>query len=359
MKKLLCVLLTVALLIPMAAMAQEEITVFNWEDYIDQSVLDLFEEETGIHVNYTCFTTNEEMIISVQANPGAYDVVIPSEYIVQRMVNNDLLAELNYDNIPNFQYIQDSLKNPSYDPDNAHSVPYMAGTLGILYNPVMVDEILQANGSSLEAEPVDSWAFMWDPRFENNILMMDSIRDAMAMALAYQGHSLNSTDYTELRAAADLLLAQKPYVKAYGLDEFKDKMAAGEAALALVYSGDAEYAIEEAEANGIELRYVIPKEGSNVWVDCAVIPATSQHKEAAEAFINFLCRPDVAMMNVQEIWYVCVNDAAIELMGEEYSDLYVLNPTEEELARCEYYNDIDSNWLTIYDTLWNEVKSAK
>ena len=346
MKKLLCLMLMVALLIPAFALAAEVVNVYNWEEYIDESVLEDFEAETGIHVNYIRFTTNEDMMVQVEKTPGAFDVVFPSEYCVERLTGKGLLMELDYSKIPNFANIREDLKNPSYDANNAHSVPYMCGTLGILYNPTMVDDA-----------DVHTWSVLWNEKYANNVLMMDSIRDAMGTALLYNGNSLNSTDYAELRAAADLLIKQKQSgaVKAYGLDEFKDKMVAGEAALALVYSGDAEYAIELNE----DLAYVIPDEGSNIWVDCAVIPATARNVENAYKFIDFLCRPDIAARNVEEIWYMSVNQPAIELMGEEYSELYVLNPTEEEIARCEYYNDLDDAWLLVYNTLWQEVKNAK
>lgn len=346
MKKLLCILMTVALMLPVFALADEVVNVYNWEDYIDESVLEQFEAETGIHVNYMRFTTNEDMLVQVEANPGAFDVVFPSEYCVERLNSKGLLTTIDYDKLPNFTNIRENLLNPSYDPENAHSVPYMCGTLGILYNTTMVDET-----------DVHTWNVLWNQKYANNVLMMDSIRDAMGVALVLQGHSMNSHDYAELRAAADLLIQQKQtgMVKAYGLDEFKDKMVAGEAALALVYSGDAEYAIELSD----DLAYVIPDEGSNIWTDCAVIPAAAKNLDNAYAFIDFLCRPDIAAKNVEEIWYMSVNSAAIELMGEDYSSLYVLNPTDEEVARCEYYNDLDATWQTVYNTLWQEVKNAK
>lgn len=346
MKKVLCALLVLCLMLPVCGLALEEVNVFNWEDYIDESVLEQFEEETGIHVNYMCFTTNEDMLVKVDSNPGAFDVVFPSEYCVQRMNGKNLLAEIDYSKLPNFVHIRESLLDPSYDPGNAHSVPYMAGTLGILYNTELVD-----------AEDVKSWSVLWDEKYKGQILMMDSIRDAMGIALKYLGYSLNSDNYMEVRAAADLLIRQKTdgMVKAYGLDEFKDKMVAGEAAMALVYSGDAEYAIEKND----KLAYAIPMEGSNVWVDCAVIPKDARNMENAYKFIDFLCRPDVAQKNIEEIWYVCVNQTAIDNMGEDYSSLYVLNPTDDEIARCEYYNDLDATNLIIYNTLWGEVKNAK
>ena len=278
MKKMVAFLLCIALLLPACALAQEVVNVFNWEDYIDESVLQDFEAETGIHVNYMRFTTNEDMLVQVEANPGAFDVVFPSEYCVERLANKGLLAEINYDNIPNFQNIKESLKNPSYDEGNAHSVPYQWGTLGILYNTEMVD-----------AEDVKTWNVLWNEKYKGQVLMMNSIRDAMGIALKMQGYSMNSTDYAQLRAAADLLIQQKQsgMVKAYGLDEFKDKMVAGEAALAVVYSGDAEYAIELND----KLAYSVPDEGSNVWVDCAVIPAAAKNKKSSSTICAALKWP--------------------------------------------------------------------
>lgn len=345
MKKILAALLTLCLLLPAAAMAQEVVNVFNWEDYIDESVLQQFEEETGIHVNYMCFTQNEDMIVQVEANPGAFDLVFPSEYMVERLMGKGLLAEINFDNIPNFQYIAENLRNPSYDEHNAHSVPYMWGTLGILYNTEMV------------TEPVDSWGILFDEKYQNNVFMMDSLRDAMGLALRYQGYSMNSSSFMELNAAKDLLIAQKQsgVVKAYQMDEIKDKMVAGEGALAVMYSGDAQYSIDLND----KLAYAVPKEGSNIWVDCMVIPASAKNKENAEKLINFLCRPDIAQMNCEYIWYSSPNTAAIELMGEEYTENLVMNPSEETVANCEYYHDLDAASQVIWNALWQEVKNAK
>ena len=295
------------------------------------------------------FTDNEEMVISVESNPGAFDVVFPSEYMVERLMNKGLLSEINYDNIPNFKNIRDDLLNPAYDANNAHSVPYMWGTLGILYNKNLVDEA-----------DVHTWNVLWNEKYAGQILMMDSLRDTMAVALLLttgDKSSVNSTDFTQLSAAAELLKQQKSagLVKAYGLDEFKDKMVAGEGALAMVYSGDAEYAIELNE----DLAYVVPDEGSNIWVDCAVIPASARNKENAEKFIDFLCRADVAAANVEEIGYCSPNNAAIELLGEDYQESSVMNPSDEVIARCEYYHDLDETWLNIYTTLYSEVLSTK
>ncbi len=345
MKKILALMLVLTLFLPVCAQAEEVVNVFNWADYIDEDVIKQFEEETGIKVNYMTFTTNEDMMVQVEASPNAFDVCFPSEYIVERMLEEDLLAEINYDNIPNAKYLLENLRNPSYDADNAHSLPYMWGTVGILYNTTMVDDA------------VDSWGILWDQKYANNVFMLDSIRDSMGITLRYLGYSMNTRDILALESAKEKLIEQKQsgMVKAYQVDETKDKMVQGEAALAVVWSGDAEYAIELNS----DLAYAIPKEGSNVWVDCMVIPKEAKNKENAEKFIDFLCRPDIAQKNCEVIGYSSPNSGAIELMGEEYTSNTVMNPSEEELAGCEYFNDISSDYLAVYNALWAEVKSAR
>ena len=261
-------------------MSGEKVIVYNWGDYIDPEIITMFEDETGIDVVYEEYETNEIMYPKVQSGAIAYDVVCPSDYMVQRMIENDLLAEINYENVPNLKYIDDIYMEMSkqYDPENKYSVPYLWGTVGILYNKKMVDE------------PVDSWNILWDEKYTDSILMQDSVRDAFAVALKSLGYSLNSTDLDELEAAKKLLIKQKPLVQAYVIDQVRDKMIGNEAALGVIYSGEALYCQKENP----DLEYVIPKEGSNLWIDALVIPKNAQNKKNAEAFINYLCRPEAA-----------------------------------------------------------------
>jgi len=256
------------------------VNVYNWEDYISQEALGLFTQETGITVNMMNFTTNEDMMVQVRNSPASFDVVFPSDYCVERLIAEGLLEEIDFSRIPNLQYIDPNLMNPAYDKENRFSVPYMWGTVGILYNTTMVDE------------PITSASSLFDPKYQNNVFMMDSIRDTMGIALKYLGFSMNTRDPFEMTAAKDALIQQKRdgIVKAYQVDETKDKMVAGEAALALMWSGDAQYAIDLNE----DLVYVVPSEGSNIWVDAMVIPRGARNKANAELFIDFLCRPDVA-----------------------------------------------------------------
>lgn len=321
-----------------------QVIVYSWGEYLDPEVITLFEKETGINVVYEEFETNEIMYPKVQSGAIAYDVVCPSDYMIQRMIENDLLAELNFDNIPNVKNIgQEYFKQSrQFDSENKYSVPYCWGTVGILYNKTMVDE------------PIDSWSVLWDEKYIDNILMQDSVRDAFAVALKYKGHSLNSTDLDELEEAKELLIEQKSLVQAYVIDQVRDKMIGNEAAIGVIYSGEAIY----TQLENPNLEYVIPKEGSNVWIDSWVIPKNAKHKENAEAFINFLCRPDIAKMNFDYITYSTPNTAARELIEDPaIRNSKIAFPDASELERCETFQFLDDKNDAIYNKLWREIKS--
>ncbi len=321
-----------------------QVIVYNWGEYLDPEVITLFEKETGINVVYEEFETNEIMYPKVQSGAIAYDVVCPSDYMIQRMIENDLLAELNFDNIPNVKNIgQEYFKQSrQFDSENKYSVPYCWGTVGILYNKTMVDE------------PIDSWSVLWDEKYIDNILMQDSVRDAFVVALKYKGHSLNSTDLDELEEAKELLIEQKSLVQAYVIDQVRDKMIGNEAAIGVIYSGEAIY----TQLENPNLEYVIPKEGSNVWIDSWVIPKNAKHKENAEAFINFLCRPDIAKMNFDYITYSTPNTAARELIEDPaIRNSKIAFPDASELERCETFQFLGDKNDAIYNKLWREIKS--
>lgn len=321
-----------------------QVIVYNWGEYIDPEIIDLFEEETGIDVIYEEFETNEIMYPKIQSGAIAYDVVCPSDYMIQRMIENDLLAEINYDHIPNLKYIGDNYMKMSrqFDPENKYSVPYLWGTVDILYNKKMVDE------------PVDSWGILWDKKYEDSILMQDSVRDAFAVALKYLGYSLNSTDLDELEAAKNLLIEQKPLVQAYVIDQVRDKMIGGEAALGVIYSGEALYCQQENP----DLDYVIPKEGTNIWIDSWVIPKNAKNVENAEAFINFLCRPDIAKMNFDYITYSIPNTAGRDLIEDEsLRNSPIAFPDDSKLENCETFRFLGDDNDALYNRLWREIKS--
>ena len=323
----------------------EKVVVYNWGEYIDPEVLTMFEEETGIDVIYEEFETNEILYPKVSSGAIAYDVVCPSDYIIQRMIENGLLSEINFDNIPNIKNIGQQYMDQSrqFDPENKYSVPYCWGTVGILYNKTMVDE------------PIDSWSVLWDPKYKDNILMQDSVRDAFGVALKYLGYSLNSTDLDELTEAKNLLIDQKPLVQAYVIDQVRDKMIGNEAAIGVIYSGEAIYTQKENP----NLEYVIPKEGSNIWIDSWVIPKNAEHKENAEKFINFLCRPDIALKNFEYITYSTPNDAARALIeDEDIRNSEIAFPDLSQYDNLETFQYLGTEADQMYGDLWNKVKSS-
>lgn len=322
----------------------EKVIVYNWGEYLDPKTIELFEEETGISVTYEEYETNEIMYPKIVSQAIAYDVVCPSDYMIQRMIENDLLAEINWDNIPNIKNMDPTYmeQSKSFDPKNKYSVPYCVGTVGILYNKSMVKE------------PVDSWDILWNPKYKDSILMQDSVRDAFAVALKRLGHSINSTEVDQLAAAAEDLMEQKPLVQAYVVDQVRDKMIGNEAALGVIYSGEAGYTKRENP----DLEYIIPKEGSNVWIDSWVIPKNAQNKENAEKFINFMCRPEIALMNFEYLTYSTPNLKAREMIeDEEIRNSKILFPEPEDLSNCETFQFLEDDVDSYYNELWNKVKS--
>ncbi len=343
MKKLVALLMVLmALSLGAGALAEGSITVFNWYDYIDEAVISMFQQETGIEVKYANFTTNEEMYAKLSSGAGEYDVIFPSDYIIERMIKEGMLETLDMSKIPNAAGVSDWLKKPAYDTEGAYSIPYMWGTVGLLYNTTMMPE------------PVDSWAPIFDPANQKSVFMLDSIRDSLGLALKYLGYSMNTSDQAALDKAKALLIKQKAdgIVKGYLVDEVKDKMVAGEAPMAVVWSGDALYAMSQSD----ELQYIVPKEGSNVWVDGMCIPKGSKNKELAEQFINFMCRPDIARMNMEYIYYSTPIQAVIDGMDAEEKGNETLNPPQDVIDRCEFFHDISGD-MAKYDQIWMEIRS--
>jgi len=320
--------------------------LYNWGDYIDDAVIEQFEDETGIHVIKDEYDTNESMYPRIAEGAESYDLVCPSDYMIDKMRQNDLLQPLDFEAMPNArEYIGRAYYEQSraFDPDNAYSVPYCWGTVGIMYNTKMVDE------------PVDSWKILWNPKYRGSILMQDSARDAMMVALRVLGYSMNTTDAGELEQARDLLIAEKPLVQAYGIDDIRDKLASGEAALGVIFSGEA---INLMEANP-DLRFVpAPKEGTNVWIDSWVIPKNARHKENAEKFIDFLCRPDIAAKNFEFLGYSMPNTAIQEQVEEDMDDdaLEIAFPDESIFEGQETYQYLGEAMDKLYTRLWLQVK---
>jgi spermidine/putrescine-binding protein len=322
----------------------EKVFVYNWGEYIDPEVIEMFEEETGIKVVYDEFEQNEEMFPKIQAGAVQYDVVCPSDYMIQKMIEEDLLVEIDFNNVPNIKNIApayiESSKN--FDPENKYSVPYCWGTLGILYNKTMIEE------------PIDSWSAIFDEKYSGDILMIDSVRDAFGIALAYLGYDINTTDNVQIDEAKNLLISQYPLVQAYVVDQVRDKMIGGEAAIGVIYSGEAIYTKRENP----DLEYVVPKEGSNVWIDGWVIPKNCKNKKNAEAFINYMCDAEIALKNFEYITYSTPNAAAREMItDEDIKNSLVAFPEQSTLDRCQTYRYLGEEAESLYIDKWNEVKS--
>lgn len=317
------------------------INVFNAGDYINPDLIGKFESETGIKVIYNTYDTNEIMYQKVKTSPGSYDLVFPSDYMVEKMIKENMAEKIDFNNIPNYNNIGDDYKNLSYDPTNEYSIPYMWGTIGIIYD---ADKI---------KNPIDSWNDLWNPAYKNEIFMFDSIRDTLAIALLKLGYSQNSVNPKEIDEASEELIKQKPLVQSYVVDEVKDKMINGEAAIATVWSGDAVYIQEEAP--DLNLKYVVPKEGSNKWFDTMVIPKNAPNKTGAEEFINFLLDAENAKENVEYIGYATPNLAAYSLLDEETQKDETVYPKKEVLNKCEIFKDLGDK-LKLYDDAWLKVK---
>ena len=363
-RKIFSVLLAVMMLVSMTAMLTltgcgntggvpltgEVINVYNWGEYIangDDGTLDViaeFTKQTGIEVNYTTYASNEEMYAKISSGAADYDVIIPSDYMIEKMISEDMLAELDFDNIPNYEYIDEQYLSKGYDPDNKYTVPYTWGVVGVFYNKTMVDEADIAK---------QSWDILWDEKYAGNILMFDNQRDAFGIALMKLGYSLNSTDPDEWEEAYELLAEQKPLVQAYVMDQIFDKMANGEAALAPYYAGDARIMMEENE----DIGFFIPKEGTNLFFDSMCILKDSAHKEAAEKFINFMCETEIALENIEYICYSTPHSEAYELLDPEIKDNPSFYPEKSILSKCEVFTDLPRDIHELMNQYWVDLKT--
>lgn len=344
MKKII-IALSILLMLTLSACGKEEvspenqISVYNWGDYIDPEILKDFEEETGIKVNYSTFASNEDLYIKLTQSQERYDVVIPSDYMIERLIKEDLVSEINFDNVENFKNVEEDLKNPAFDPENKYSVPYFWGTLGIVYNKKEIKE------------KIDSWDDLWNEKYKDQIIMYNSQRDTIGPALIRLGYSLNSTDPKELEEAKESLIKQKKLVYAYLDDDARDVVVQGDANICVMYSGDALNMIEQNP----NLEYVIPKEGSNIWYDSMVIPKNAANKAGAEKFINYLLRPEVQAINAEySVGYTSPVKGVKELLPDEIKNSKVAYPNMDELPPLEAYRYLDDA-VKLYDRTWTEI----
>ena len=332
LKKLISLALTVAMSSTLlvgcgqSKKSAEVLNIYNVGDYIDEDLINKFEEETGITVVYETYDTNEAMYQKLKSGSTKYDLIFPSDYMVEKLIDENLVSPIDYSNIPNYKYIMEDYRDPAYDPGNKYSVPYMWGTFGILYNKTMVDE-----------EDVKSWDVLWNPK-------LDSVRDTMGISLIRLGYSINTQKTSEIEAAKNELIKQLPLVQAYVNDDGKDRLIVGDAAMGIVYNGDA-------------LVYSVPEEGTNVWVDAMCIPKIAENKDYAEQFINFMLEPDNALQNVEYIEYSTPHQAAYDMLDDEMKNNPTAYPDEKVLDKSEVFLNLPLDILKKYEDAWTEIKS--
>ena len=324
-----------------SAESKGEVNVYNWGEYIDETLLDEFTQQTGIKVNYTTYSDNESLYSMLSSGTADYDVIIPSDYMISRLISEGMLEKLDFDNIPNYSYIDDTYKSLEYDPDNEYSVAYTWGTVGIIYNTTMLDYV------------PDSWSVLWDENLSGQILMFDNSRDALGIALKYLGYSQNTTDEAQIKEAVDLLIEQRPLVQSYVMDQIFDKLEGGEAAVGPYYAGDAITMIAENP----DLAFVTPKEGTNLFVDAMCVPKGAANKANAEAFINFMCDPKNMAKNIEFIGYSSPSSAARELLSDDLKDSEIAYPDTSLLANDDTFINLPQATLDLYDSEWVRLRT--
>ena len=348
---LACVLLAVLIFTGTAANSERVVNVCSWGEYIDESLITEFEEQTGIRVNYQTAESNEALYSLIKMGGADFDVIVPSDYMIARLVQEDMLAELNYDHIPNFQKIDPQFTHLSFDPENKYTVPYTWGSVGIIYNTAMV------------SEPITSWGAMFDEKYAGQVLMINNSRDALMAALCYLGYDINTTDEAQLTEAFDLVKTAKDngVYQAFVMDEIFGKMEGGNAAIAMYYAGDYLTMLENNE----DLAFVVPDEGSNWFVDAMCVLKSSQHREEAMEWINFIASTESNLANMDYIWYASPNTEALaeypayyeaeyeEPLDEEIYNIMAAPP--EVLERCELYINLPQETLKFYNDLWTRL----
>lgn len=337
----------IALLIGLCVLNQSDatsgdtLTIYNWGDYIDPKLIAEFENQTGYHVNYETFDSNEAMFTKIKQGGTHYDIVIPSDYMIQKMKREHLLVPLDKSKIHGLSNIDPQFLNQPFDPHNQYSIPYFWGTLGIVYNP-----------QKLKGIPMQHWKDLWNPKLKDQILLIDGAREVMGLALNRLGYSVNTEDKAQLHQAYRALCQLKPNVKAIVADEMKTYMANGEADIAVTFSGEANDMMEKNP----QLRYVVPEEGSNLWFDNIVIPKTVTNKEAAYAFINFMLEPKHAAQNAEYIGYATPNWKAKQLLPKEMRENKAMYPNKSSMKHLEVYKDLGSYWLGVYNDYFLDFK---
>jgi spermidine/putrescine transport system substrate-binding protein len=318
------------------------INVFNWGEYIDESILKDFTKKTGIKVNYETYATNEEMYEKIKSGTNNYDLVCPSDYMIQRMVKENLIQEIDTSKLSNYNNIDDKYKSLAYDPQNKYSLPYMWGTIGIIYDKKSI------------TDSIDSWDALWDSKYKNEIFMSNDMRNSIGLALKKSGYSLNSTKVDDIKKATEELIKQRSTINpVYIGDEVKDALKSGERKISVIYSGDASVLMKDEPDR---FKYIIPKEGTNLWFDCFAIPKTSTHTEEVHKFLDYLLDAKVNLKNVDVIGYATPNKATYELLDNEIKNNKSIYLDKEMLNKCEIYTDLGDS-RKLYDDAWLTITS--
>jgi len=327
----------------------EEVNLYAWSEYVPQTLLDSFTEQTGIKVNYDAYSSNEELLAKLQAGASGYDLIIPSDYIVDIMINQGMLLELDFNAIPNFQNIGDAFKDLEFDPGNKYTVPYQWGTSCLVVDTEQV------------TRPITRWADLWDPEFAGKIVLLDDEREVMGMVLAVLGYDNNSIDPAQLEEARAKLLELMPSVRLFDSDSPKTALLAGEVWIGQTWNGEA--AIAHGENPAID--YIIPEEGCNMWYDNLAIPTDAPHADAALTLIDFILSPEASVLITEEFPYSNPNTAALELLSTENSDMYdaymgftATNPSPQDMERLYMIHDL-GDATAMWDRIWTEVKSGE
>ncbi len=338
---LLGILVLGTLLFSACGETKSTLNVYNWGAYMDESVLEEFEQEFDCKVNYETFQTNEEMYAKIKNGGTNYDILIPSDYMIEKMIREDMLMPLDFSKIPSYQQIDSVFKNLPFDPDNTYSVPYFWGTVGIAYNTELVKE------------EIDSWSVLWDERYSKQFTMIDSQRDSLMVALKLLGYSMNTRNEAELEEAKNLLIEQKPLVLAYVGDNVKDMLISGETALSVVWSGEA----NAVKVENPSIEFVVPKEGTNLWFDSVVVPKTAHNPDLAMQFVEFLCRPEIAKRNAEFVGYSTCNVEAEKLLDPKLFPATYGQSLDDKLKTSSEVFEDPADFLKVYDKIWTELKA--
>ena len=347
MKKVLSLLSVVVLSVSLLTLGacssdKETLNVYTWADNFDPEVVKQFEKEFDVKVNMAVYGSNEEMLAKLQAGGSNYDLIQPSDYMVQTMIKLDMLEKINKENIPNIKNLDTSFDKPPYDPTGEYSVIYTTGVTGIAYNKKYIKEV------------PDSWEDLWTINSKGRLVLLNDVREVLGMGLIKNGYSNSSTNDAEIKKSYEDIKKLMPNLLAFDTDNIKQKLIAEEAYIGTLWNGDASYVFNENP----DIGYVVPKEGGTIWADTFAVPKGAKNKELAEKFMDYILDPKVSAQNYEYVEYMNPNTAAKEFHSKEYLENPMLNLSSEDLAKTEWLMDVGDK-IKLYDQYWTELKAGK